>query len=44
MKGNVVEPNTHKEISELWNYCVESSKRENGKINWKFVEMEMFGG
>lgn len=40
---NVVNPNTHEERWKLWCRCIESSKGVDGKVNWKFVEIKMFG-
>lgn len=40
--GNVIEPNTHEERRELWHSCIESLRREDSKVDWRFIEMEMF--
>lgn len=40
--GNVIEPNTHEERRELWRSYIESLRREDSKVDWRFIEMEMF--
>lgn len=38
-----IEPKYGVERCELWTRCLRSSKRDTRKVDWKFIEMKLFG-
>lgn len=40
---DLIEPKMRDDWSRIWSRCLEDSSQHNGRVDWKLVEMGMFG-